>query len=453
MPPTKYTVRTWSPHERKSDIQTRVDNSEQLYAFYEYQNTETQLKVIRVAIDSLLYRVSNYRTRTAQLRYIRDNHKPETFFSAQQENESVQQAQHGLLIALTERGKNSVTSITEVLMTEGQREPLLITIDGIVVNGNRRLAAMRELYQSDNSQYDSFSHVNCAVLPHGATPEELRETEVRLQMRPETKLPYSWIDEAMAVSDLLEAGKTPRYVAKLMRKRITTIERTIAALSEVDIYLEEGLQKPGHYHEVEEAAQLFRDLAGALASKDGTEKEVSRRMAWVLLQHADKFGRRIYDFNFIFSGQTSEVVSSLVDELGSDVLQPTHGSRADSMTEGMTNDASLTIGLDTFTDSDVADDSMPSILAVLQDGKHEAEIVDAIVEVSTSIRERNQEETKQRAARVALTTIAKKLKEVRLSNAHPSTYAAIADLLQTIVEYTSVLQEKLEKLEGHPRDG
>lgn len=452
MPPTKYTVRTWSPHERKSDIQTRMDTSKQLYAFYEYQNTETQLKVIRVAIDSLLYRVSNYRTRTAQLRYIRDNAKPENFFSAQQENESVQQAQHGLLIALTERGRNSVTSITEVLMTEGQREPLLITIDGIVVNGNRRLAAMRELYQSDSSQHASFSHVNCAVLPHGATPEELRETEVRLQMRPETKLPYSWIDEAMAVSDLLEAGKTPKYVAKLMRKRPTTIERTMAALSEVDIYLKERLKKPGHYHEVEEAAQLFRDLAGALASKDGTEKEVSRHMAWHLLQNADKFGRRIYDFNFIFGGQTSEVVSGIVEELGSDVLQPTRGSSTDSMTEGISNDASLTIGLDVFAESDAADDPMSSVLGVLQDSQREDEIVDAIVEVSTSIRERNQEETRQRAARVALTTIAKKLKKVRLSNAHPSTYTAIADLLQMIVEYTAALQDELGKLDGHPRD-
>ena len=93
------------------------------------------------------------------------------------------------------------------LETEEQREPLLITMNGVVVNGNRRLAAMRELFTERPGEFKHFSHVDCAVLPASITPHEMRETEVRLQMRPETKLPYGWIDGSIAIQEMIDSGQ------------------------------------------------------------------------------------------------------------------------------------------------------------------------------------------------------------------------------------------------------
>ena len=55
-----------------------------------------------------------------------------------------------------------------------QTEPLLMTPDGIVINGNRRLAAMRELFQIDLSDYKSFQVVQVAILPSDASEIELK---------------------------------------------------------------------------------------------------------------------------------------------------------------------------------------------------------------------------------------------------------------------------------------
>ena len=48
---------------------------------------------------------------------------------------------------------------------------------------------------------------------------------MRLQMRPETKLPYGWIDESIAVWEMIDSGKKPDYVADLMKKKKKDVER------------------------------------------------------------------------------------------------------------------------------------------------------------------------------------------------------------------------------------
>src|SRR6185312_4803295 len=112
------------------------------------------------------------------------------FFTAGQENQDPQQAQHGLLDRFSKEGTTSIMPIAKVLEEGRQTLPILISSAGVVVNGNRRLAAMRELYATGEPAYQSFSHVNCMVLPASISEKEIKELEVRLQMQPETKLPY-----------------------------------------------------------------------------------------------------------------------------------------------------------------------------------------------------------------------------------------------------------------------
>jgi hypothetical protein len=120
--------------------------------------------------------------------------KRQTFFKQGQENEAAQQAQHDILVKFAETGrKGSVTPIVDVLEIEGQTQSILITSTGVVVNGNRRLAGMRDLYAKSANDHRSFSHVKCMVLPAGVTESEIVEIEIRLQMKQRTELDYDWI--------------------------------------------------------------------------------------------------------------------------------------------------------------------------------------------------------------------------------------------------------------------
>lgn len=140
-----YKVKVTPKHEREAQIALGSQNSSERSAFYEYQNATQQLPVIRVPIDLPIYRMANGRTRTAQLQYVRSHQLAADFFSAGQENQEAQQAQHDILERFSKQGTASVTPIFTILGEGRQTKPILTTAAGIVVNGNRRLAAMRDI--------------------------------------------------------------------------------------------------------------------------------------------------------------------------------------------------------------------------------------------------------------------------------------------------------------------
>jgi hypothetical protein len=54
--------------------------------------------------------------------------------------------QHGILSKLAREGGDTITPIITELERTKQTEPIFIIPSGVVVNGHRRLAAMRDLY-------------------------------------------------------------------------------------------------------------------------------------------------------------------------------------------------------------------------------------------------------------------------------------------------------------------
>lgn len=100
-----YKTNTRPLHERKALIEQATKASKETFPFYEYQNKRVDLPVIRLDINVPVYRMANYRTRTAQLKYVHDHGKTEDFFSAGQENDSAQQAQHDILVVFAKQGR------------------------------------------------------------------------------------------------------------------------------------------------------------------------------------------------------------------------------------------------------------------------------------------------------------------------------------------------------------
>ena len=141
-----YKIQLTSPVTRAATIASKIVASTEKREFFGFRNRVHHLPFIQAPIDLPVYRMENFRTFTDQRDYIAENGKKADYFAAGTESEEVQQAQHQLLYRLALKGKaDSVVPVADVLEAEGQRQPLLITAGGIVVNGNRRLAALREL--------------------------------------------------------------------------------------------------------------------------------------------------------------------------------------------------------------------------------------------------------------------------------------------------------------------
>ncbi|WP_171136797.1 hypothetical protein [Ruegeria sp. HKCCC1038] len=443
-----YKTNTRVPHERQTLIADAVANSQSTHTFYEYQNKRTDLPVIRLEVTVPIYRMANYRTRTTQLKYVHDHSVAGDFFSAGQENESAQQAQHDILTTFAKKGRSSsVSPIMTELEMEEQREPLLITDQGVVVNGNRRLSAMRELYAERPADYKHFSHVDCAVLPGNITPEEIREIEVRLQMRPETKLPYGWIEESIAIQEMQDSGKKSDYVADLMKKKPKDVERMVRALTEVDIYLKDWLREPGEYSLVEEAEQFFNDLAKALDGVEGEALEAKRRIAWALVSTPKKeLSRRLYDYNFSFHNKTDEVISALSDRLSID-LTPKEDS-----TE---NDDDLFGGLeiDLGDQDDDVDFSLDAFIEAFDDPSQRDNISNVLIDVCDAIWDQGRHDAIGKQALKAIQTANNKLMSVDLSKADPNTYLTIEAQLEAVKVRVTELEVALSQYKGKASAG
>lgn len=219
---------------------------------------------IEVPIEFPLYNIRSGRTHRAQSQYIAEQKLSDDFF-ADPEDPAVQKAQEQLLLQMV-----ALKGLDKDLAEKKQKNPLVLTFDGFVLDGNRRLAALRRDGEA--------AYAAAVVLPDDATVTEIYETELELQMARETKAEYNWIDKALHVEYGLKQSmstKSPqdaiRAVARHMNVDVGEIEGIVKRLSLVNLYLE-WLGSPGKYHEIPEQAggtmeQAFRELDTRLSAK------------------------------------------------------------------------------------------------------------------------------------------------------------------------------------------
>ena len=431
-----YKVKVIPKHEREVRISSSCVTSTEKIPFYEYQNSTKQLPVVRLPIELPIYRMANGRTRTEQLKYIRQHSLDHSFFGSGQENEDAQQAQHDMLDAFSKEGTTSIMPIAKVLEDGKQTAPLLITSAGIIVNGNRRLAGMRELYASDNAKFSEYSYVNCMVLPASTTEKEIKEIEVRLQMQPETKLPYTWVNEALTIKDLTLSGFKKEEIARDMRKSPPEVTAALQALSHAEIYLKDWRNEPEEYENVEKGKQLFSDMARDLKDKVGEHLELSRRIAFVIQDNSGNLGTRAYAFNFSFGKKTQDVAELLAGRLGIDLTaRPAANDDSD-------NDSMFEVDLGDEGDSE----SFKPLIDVLDDPARREEVAIELIAVCESIRATEQDQKRGQAALKSVKDANTKLLEVDFSGADSATFPAIGAQLDSILVTAKRLKDEAARL-------
>jgi DNA-binding FrmR family transcriptional regulator len=313
-----YKIRLTPRAEREAMIAKRRDVSDEFgETIYDFRSDKFTPKVISLPIHVPIYRMENCRTFSAQQTEIAREGLPKDFFEKGQELTTAQQAQHEILARLAKHGPDSITPIIAVLEKDGQREAILITSTGVVVNGNRRLAAMRELMtRKDGSADVRFTNIKCAVLLPDATRDEIDDIEADLQARPQTKLDYDWIGDARLIRRQVGKNRSTKEVADRLRRSKPDIENVLQALDEADLYLSEWVEKPGEYDLLQDGQQIFGDLPKAIARKDANLQNASRVIAWSLYENRERVSGRVYRFNAAFGKLAPQVLAILEDQLG-----------------------------------------------------------------------------------------------------------------------------------------
>jgi hypothetical protein len=156
-----------------------------------------ELPVVHMEVTWVRFSTLNHRTRAEQFQIIRDSNNP-TLFTADPLGNAAQDAQYRILAA-----QEGFDALKEDLRVRKQQEPAVLTADGVLINGNRRSAALRSLYNSTPPHLDA-RYVTCLVLPEDATPAELLDLEAELQVARDFKEEYSWINEALLIEELYD---------------------------------------------------------------------------------------------------------------------------------------------------------------------------------------------------------------------------------------------------------
>lgn len=315
-----FEIRVRKIEERVEIIKARAKEAREnnrTEPFYDYSSALDPLPVIEVPSDLLLYRLDNARTKSWQLSYLeaRKGEISEKFFSSP-ENVAAQKVQHEQLLKLAQKRVDDDPSIYSVLEDERrQTERLLITSDGVVLNGNRRLAAMRELssLEPPATAISAFRNVSVLVLPAHLGESDLLDIEGRLQVAPDLRMPYDWTDEALLIESMRNENIDDSHIAKILRKKDkNAVLAILEQFNEGKLYLAESLHEPKNYAAIVPHEENFRQLTRAIKKASSEEKEISRLLCWAITKHADDAERRLYDYRILYGPKRLDALDEFV---------------------------------------------------------------------------------------------------------------------------------------------
>lgn len=189
----------------KTSLINSMDFKNEIFIF-SGDPSEMKIKVFMVDIDFPIYRLKNIRTKGPQQDYIATNNVEDDFFTRDGESREALRAQHQLLLKIAE----SDLSASHVnAFKEGAYDiahPMIMSSNGVLINGNTRMSALRHLYNSDQVNYLRYRKIPIALLPSNLNEKDFRKLELNLQINPDLKKKYSWISEAQDCKEQIEAG-------------------------------------------------------------------------------------------------------------------------------------------------------------------------------------------------------------------------------------------------------
>lgn len=349
-------------HDRREKLkQAQLESGASELVFY--QGSYRSLPVVEVPIELPVYRANNGRLATRKADYIRMHSVEPTFFEQGEETPEVQSALFQMLIEVAKSPDAPIYQ--ELRKIRIQAERLLLTSDGVVVDGNRRLASMRALYEEDPESFDQFASVDAIVLPEDATNVDIELIEANRQLAPDTKLAYGWIDRRLKLRyHRYTLALAPKVICETYRlKSESQLNDELEELELAETYLADYLAMPNEYKLIDEAEEFFVGLRNQLAEKhDKKMKRVWRLIGFAMIKEAKALEITAQDFHpFVppkFGYMPSPVLEHYGEQRGLWEYSPELGSG------NFLNDSRLDKLIDDLDQPDASADIARSIIRI-----------------------------------------------------------------------------------------
>lgn len=195
------------------------------------------------------------------------------------------------------------------LKMNDQAEPGIITHDGFVINGNRRMAVLSLLHEEQPT--GKWEYLDVLRLPPDVNERDLWKIEAGLQLSRDPRLVYGPINNMLKIRDGLEAGLSPEEIASALfgGKDAGEIRKDAEVLDLIDRYLEH-IGDDQAYTKVNRLVQHFINLWELLQWMDKKQGvQAAERMRWMeiafeMIRTGKFFHRHIRELAKIYTSES-----------------------------------------------------------------------------------------------------------------------------------------------------
>lgn len=186
-----------------------------------------------IPMDLIIYNVENGRIASLVKSYEREH----SSLNPEKEDDSKKIAQF-----LYDSNDIANRKTKRNIVTNGQLETGIITCDGVLVDGNRRVSLMRQI--KDDPNYSTSERARCErfraiVLPENADKKEILRLETTFQMGADEKVAYNAIEKYLHAQDLSDQGFSTSDISEFMNlDGAAEVAKMLEIKQLIDEYLE-----------------------------------------------------------------------------------------------------------------------------------------------------------------------------------------------------------------------
>jgi hypothetical protein len=164
---------------------------------------------------------------------------------------------------LWESKKDRNNATLSSIASEGQKLHGIVTIDGKIIDGNRRAMLLNKI-TSNPDKYPTTTHGHCEyfeaiILDSPGTEKELLKLETFYQMGQDEKLDYNPIEKYLKCKTLKQNDFSNNNISKLMNEKEPQILKWLETMEHMDSYLKH-LGYDGVYTMLEKREDQFLTL-------------------------------------------------------------------------------------------------------------------------------------------------------------------------------------------------
>lgn len=321
-------------------------------------------EVYEVPLDLPRYRLSNTRTIAMQEQYIATNELPENYFESDPLSDNLQKIQHEFLKSLIQRKK-----LKEYFKDPKniQTDPLILTHEGFVISGNRRLCAFRELYYNEEkgeSKYKHFERVRVVILPI-MTEEQIEYIEDHFEQQPDIQDEFTWTNRALGFEKRIQKHNyTVNVLANKTNVPKKVIQDLIHKLSVAREYLD-FIGKPKAYDLIEKDEYAFNELLKSRKkfTNNPARKDIFQKLSFIALKNQEQISDRMY--------KNIPVIQETLDDIQNEIAIDFYEQ---------IEEVEITDDSDLFSQLDTKGDNSLSILKIIEDYNNEEALFSIVLD-------------------------------------------------------------------------